>query len=91
MFAALCNPRYCTTIGRGSKDKMKRKVKKIPLGSPLNTSDEDLDLMALVSITDVADAQAAARQRMTARGAALLDAARVERPPEEDGALPLGA
>ena len=83
MFAALCNPRYCTTIGRGSKDKMKGKVKKIPLGSPLNTSDEDLDLMALVSLTDIADAQAIARQRMAPRGAALLETTREEPPQDE--------
>lgn len=69
---------------------MKRKPT-VKQGPALDTPDEELDLLALVTPEDVADAQAAARQRMTARGAALLDAARVERPPEEDGALPLGA
>jgi len=69
---------------------MKRKTT-VAHGPALNTPDNELDLLALITPEDVADAQAAARQRMTARGAALLDAARVERPPEEDGALPLGA
>ena len=54
---------------------MKRKAK-IPQGAALDTPDEELDMLALVTPEDVADAQAIARQRMTARGAALLETAR---------------
>ena len=67
---------------------MKRKAK-IPQGAALNTPDEELDLLALVNIEDIEDARAIARQRMTARGAALLETAR-EEPPQDDP-LPLGA
>lgn len=54
---------------------MKRKVAP---GKPLNTSDEDLDLLALVSMEDIEDAKATAAARMGERGAALLDAPRAE-------------
>ena len=54
---------------------MKRKAK-IPQGAALDTPDEELDLLALVNIEDIEDARAIARQRMTARGAALLETAR---------------
>ena len=67
---------------------MKRKAK-IPQGAALNTPDEELDLLALVNIEDIEDARAIARQRMTTRGAALLETAR-EEPPQDDP-LPLGA
>ena len=52
---------------------MKRKPKAVPLGAPLDTTDEELDLIALVSIQDIEDAKATAAQRMTPRGRALLD------------------
>ena len=67
---------------------MKRKAK-IPQGAALNTPDEELDLLALVNIEDIEDARAIARQRMTTRGAALLETAR-EEPPQDDP-LPMGA
>lgn len=68
---------------------MKKPIKTVPLGKPLNTSDEDLAMASLVTPEDVADAQATARQRMTTRGAALLETAREEPPTDEP--LPLGA
>ena len=67
---------------------MKRKAK-IAQGAALNTSDEELDMLALVNIEDIEDAKATARQRMTTRGAALLETAREE--PPQDEPLPLGA
>ena len=67
---------------------MKRKAK-IPQGAALNTPDEELDLLALVNIEDIEDARAIARQRMTTRGAALLETAREEPPTDEP--IPLGA
>ena len=67
---------------------MKRKAK-VAQGAALNTPDEELDLLALVNIEDIEDARAIARQRMTTRGAALLETAREEPPTDEP--LPLGA
>lgn len=55
---------------------MKRKT--IPLGEPLNTVDEELDLLALVTIEDIEDAKAAARARMSPRGRALMETERAE-------------
>lgn len=52
----------------------------VPIGPPLNSTDEDLDLLALVTIEDIEDAKATARQRMTLRGVALMD---TERTPNE--------
>ncbi len=63
---------------------MKKPIKTVPLGKPLNTSDEDLAMASLVTPEDVADAQATARQRMTTRGAALLETAREERQNEDE-------
>ncbi len=54
----------------------KRKV--IPLGKPLDTPDDELDMLALVTIEDIEAAKADARARMGDRGAALLEAERVE-------------
>ena len=62
---------------------MKRKPKAIPPGPPLNTPDEELDMLALVAPEDIADAQAAGRQLMTDRGAALLDAEKAKVDEEE--------
>ena len=57
---------------------MKRKT--VPLGAPLDTSEKDLDLLALVTIQDIEDAKAAGRQRMTPRGRLLLDTDRTDEP-----------
>lgn len=67
---------------------MKRKT--VALGKPLDTTDEALDILALVTPEDIEDAKAVARERMSERGAALLDAERAEET-EADDALPLGA
>lgn len=57
---------------------MKKPAKVIPLGKPLDTPDDDLDMLALVTIEDIEAAKADARARMGKKGAALLDAARAE-------------
>ena len=57
---------------------MKRKT--VPLGKPLDTSEKDLDLLALVTIQDIEDAKATAAQRMTPRGRALLETGRTDEP-----------
>lgn len=57
---------------------MKKPVKPIPLGPALDTPDDQLDLLALISIEDIEAAKADARARMGKRGRALLNAARVE-------------
>ena len=59
---------------------MKRKPKAVPLGAPLDTSDEELDMLALVTIQDIEDAKAAGRQRMTPRGRLLLDTDKTDEP-----------
>ena len=61
---------------------MKKPAKVIPLGKPLDTPDEDLDLQALITPSDIEAAKADARARMGTRGAALLDTAKT--PPPED-------
>ena len=61
---------------------MKKPAKAIPLGKPLDTPDEELDMLALVSVEDIEAAKADARARMGDRGAALLDTAKT--PPPED-------
>ena len=63
----------------------KRKV--IPLGPPLDTPDEELDMLALVTIEDIEAAKADGRARMSKRGALLLDAAKT---PQEDDATGQG-
>lgn len=62
---------------------MKQKTKKVALGKALNTPDDQLDLLALISIEDIEAAKADARARMGKRGAALLETAKTP-PPEED-------
>jgi hypothetical protein len=57
---------------------MKKPAKVIPLGKPLDTPDDDLDMLALVTPSDIEEAKADGRARMGDRGAALLEAARVE-------------
>lgn len=66
--------------------KRKAKPKAIPLGPPLATPDDQLDLLALVTPEDIADAQASGRQRMTPRGIALMDTERTL----TDDTIPLG-
>ena len=61
---------------------MKKPAKVIPLGKPLNTPDAELDMLALVTPSDIEEAKADARARMGDRGAALLDTAKT--PPPED-------
>ncbi len=61
---------------------MSQRRKTIPLGKPLNTPDEELDMLALVTPEDIEAAKADARARMGDRGAALLEAAKT--PPPED-------
>jgi hypothetical protein len=61
---------------------MKKPAKVIPLGKPLDTPDEELDMLALVTPEDIEAAKADARARMGDRGAALLETAKT--PPPED-------
>ena len=57
---------------------MKRKT--VPLGAPLDTTDEELDMMALITPQDIEDAKATAAQRMTPRGRALLETDKTDEP-----------
>ena len=61
---------------------MKKPAKVIPLGTPLDTPDADLDMLALVSVEDIEAAKADARARMGKKGAALLETDKT--PPPED-------
>ncbi len=61
---------------------MKKPTKVTPLGPPLDTPDEELDLQALITPSDIEAAKADGRARMGTRGAALLDTAKT--PPPED-------
>ena len=61
---------------------MKKPTNPIPLGPPLDTADEALDLAALVTPEDIEAAKADGRARMGSKGAALLEAAKT--PPAED-------
>ena len=67
---------------------MSQRRKTIPLGAALDTPDEDLDLMALVTPEDIEAAKADAERRMGKRGRALLNAARVEVVDAADVAAP---
>jgi hypothetical protein len=60
---------------------MKKPAKVIPLGKPLDTPDDDLDMPHL-SPEDIAAAKADGRARMGKKGAALLETAKT--PPPED-------
>ena len=64
---------------------MKKPAKVIPLGKPLDTPDEDLDLQALITPSDIEAAKADARARMSDRGAALLETERAPAKDEADG------
>ena len=61
---------------------MKKPAKVIPLGKPLDTPDDDLDMLALVTPSDIEEAKADARARMGDRGAALLETDKT--PKDED-------
>ena len=63
---------------------MKKQARTVPLGKPLDTPDDDLDMLALVTIEDIEAAKADARARMGSKGAALLETAKT--PPPEDEA-----
>ena len=63
---------------------MKKPAKVIPLGPPLNTPDDELDMAALVTPEDIEAAKADGRARMGKKGAALLEAARVEVEDEDE-------
>jgi len=63
---------------------MKRPIKTVPLGKPLDDDDAALDLLALVTPEDVALAQADGRAKMSKLGVALLEAARAKEPPIEN-------
>ncbi len=64
---------------------MKKPAKVIPLGKPLDTPDEELDMLALVTIEDIEAAKADARARMGSKGAALLEAAKTPLEDETTG------
>ena len=63
---------------------MKKPTNPIPLGPPLDTPDDELDLLAIVTIEDIEAAKADGRARMGKKGAALLEAARVEVEDEDE-------
>ena len=63
---------------------MKKPTNPIPLGKPLDTPDDELDMAALVTPEDIEAAKADGRARMGKLGAALLDAARVEVEDEDE-------
>jgi hypothetical protein len=64
---------------------MKKPAKAIPLGKPLDTPDEELDMLALVTPEDIEAAKADARARMGSRGAALLETAKTPLEDETTG------
>ena len=57
---------------------MGQRRKTTPLGAALDTPDEKLDMAALITPEDIEAAKADAERRMSKRGRALLNAARVE-------------
>ena len=63
---------------------MKKPAKVIPLGKPLDTPDDELDMLALVTPEDIEAAKADARARMGKKGAALLEAERAEVEDEDE-------
>ncbi|MEZ4542095.1 MAG: hypothetical protein R3C43_19130 [Chloroflexota bacterium] len=60
------------------------KKKAIPLGRGLDTSDEALDALAVVTPGDIEAAQADAARNMPALGRALLEADRADDAAEEE-------
>ena len=63
---------------------MKKQARTIPMGEPLNTSDTDLDMLALVTPSDIEEAKADGRARMGSKGAALLETERVKVEDEDE-------
>ena len=59
-----------------------RRKTAVALGKPLDTPDEELDMLALVTPSDIEEAKADGRARMGKKGAALLEAAKT--PPEDE-------
>lgn len=59
-------------------------AKRVSLGKPLDTPDDELDMLALVTPEDIEAAKADGRARMGKRGAALLEAERAEARTEEE-------
>ena len=53
-------------------------------GKPLKTTPQEMDMLALITPEDVADAQATAKQRMTPRGLALIGSERVEKEDDDN-------
>jgi len=49
-------------------------------GKALKTTPQELDMLALITPEDVADAQATAKQRMTPLGRALMEAEKPDEP-----------
>ena len=49
-------------------------------GKPLKTTPQEMDMLALITPEDVEDAKATARQRMTPRGRALMEAEKTDEP-----------
>jgi hypothetical protein len=66
---------------------MKRQPRKVAPGKALATTDQELDMLALITPTDIDEAKADGRRNMTRRGRALLEA----RKAEGDNAVPLGS
>ena len=56
------------------------KRKPIPLGPPLDTPDDELDILALVSAEDIEAAKADGRARMGKKGEALLETEKAPSP-----------
>jgi hypothetical protein len=59
---------------------MKRQAQKVAPGKALNTPDSELDMLALITPTDIEEAKADGRRNMTRRGRALLEARKQEIP-----------
>ena len=60
--------------------KQMRPSKPVPLGPPLDTPDEELDMLALVTIEDIEAAKADGRARMGKKGEALLETEKAPSP-----------
>lgn len=61
-----------------------RRKAAVPLGKPLDTPDEELDMAALITPQDIEAAKADARARMGKKGATLLEAERAEVEDEDE-------
>ena len=55
-------------------------AKVVPLGPPLDTPDDELDILALVSAEDIEAAKADGRARMGKKGEALLETEKAPSP-----------